>query len=592
VRPAHALVALVLVVFLAYASLGAFVRTPRIFYDELIYMEAADSLAHGHSPQVREGPYEYGILYPAVLAPVVWAAPNREVGYELAKILNALLFALTAVPIYFLARRLLRPWPSVAVAALSVAIPSAVYVSVVMTESLAYLVASCALYAILLAVERPSVSRQIGALGAIAVAYLARAQFIALYGAFVAALVLVVLLVPERRARWRLELRRLWVTLLSLAAGLVAFVLVPLVSGEAPQDRLGRYQDLWRSYDVATVARWLVCHVADLDLYLAVIPFVVAPVFLAMLFTRARAGSGQDGAFLAVFTSVNAVMLVVVAVVVTYQESSGSGTQRLHDRYLFYVVPLWLISLFGWLQEGAPWPRWATRAGVVFAVVFAALLPLAEVDVNDGAKLFSAVGTGLPGIIGKLVDPAFFVGRLVLAVLAVILILLARRPGRALRVSAFALLVFFVIDASLAWGHAFAPPEQKVWAGSNLERRWVDEAVPAGAEVTMVTVDCGQSTLARDSFFQTEFFNGSVGRVLQIGGDFPNGHVSDTGEVDWDTSQPVKGAYVVVQPGIALRGRRVAQGTAAGLTLWRVDGPVRVVGVRTASALRQAACSG
>jgi hypothetical protein len=592
VRPAHALVALVLVVFLAYASLGAFVRTPRIFYDELIYMEAADSLAHGHSPQVREGPYEYGILYPAVLAPVVWAAPNREVGYELAKILNALLFALTAVPIYFLARRLLRPWPSVAVAALSVAIPSAVYVSVVMTESLAYLVASCALYAILLAVERPSVSRQIGALGAIAVAYLARAQFIALYGAFVAALVLVVLLVPERRARWRLELRRLWVTLLSLAAGLVAFVLVPLVSGEAPQDRLGRYQDLWRSYDVATVGRWLVYHVADLDLYVAVIPFVVAPVFLAMLFARARAGSERDGAFLAVFASVNAVMLVVVAVVVTYQESSGSGTQRLHDRYLFYVVPLWLISLFGWLQDGAPWPRWATRVGVVLAVVFAALLPLAEVDVNDGAKLFSAVGTGLPGIVGKLVDPAFFVGRIVLAVVAVVLILLARRPGRALRVSAFALLAFFVVDASLAWGHAFAPPERKVWAGSHLERRWVDEAVPAGTDVTMVTVDCARSTLARDSFFQTEFFNGSVGHVVQIGGGFPNGHVSDNGQVVWDSGEPVSAGYVVVQPRIALRGRRVAHGTAAGLTLWRVDSPVTVVGVHSLSALRRAACSG
>ena len=47
--------------------------------------------------------------------------------------INALAFALAAVPIYLLARRLLSPWPSVGVSALSIAIPSAMYTSVLMT---------------------------------------------------------------------------------------------------------------------------------------------------------------------------------------------------------------------------------------------------------------------------------------------------------------------------------------------------------------------------------------------------------------------------------------------------------------------------
>jgi hypothetical protein len=592
VTPRSALVAIVAGVVLAYGVLGVFVTTPRIFYDELIYMEAGDSLAHGDSPQVREGPYEYGILYPAVLAPVLWASSDREVGYELAKMLNALLFALAAVPVYLLARRLLRPWPSVAVAGLAVAVPSAVYVSVVMTESLAYVLSSCAIYAIVMATERPSVLRQFAALGTIGVAYLARPQFLALSAAFVAALALAIAIAPSRRARWRSEVRTLWPTLLSAAGGVAVFVLLPLARGNAPQERLGRYQDLWRSYDVLTVGRWLLYHASDLDLYLAVVPVAVAPVFLAFLYARARAGGEREGAFLATFASVNAAMLAVVAIVVTYQESSGSGTQRLHDRYVFYVAPLWLIALFASLQRDTPRPRWAVRLGIALAVVLAALLPLDDIDVNDGAKLFSAVGTGLPGIVSKVVDPAFAVGRLLLAAAALALVWLVFRSGRPLRVALFALAFVFVVDASLAWGHAFAPPERKVFAGGADERLWVDENVPAGADVQIVSVDCPHSTLVRDSFFETEFFNSAVGRVAQVGGAFPDARVTADGSVVRDSGGRMRTTYVVAPPGVRVEGRQIARGTAAGLTLWRTDGVVRLVGIHSVADLYRRACRG
>ena len=68
-------------------------------------MEAAASLASGEGLSFRGEPYEYGILYPAVLSPVLLAFPDREVAYELAKLLNALFFALAAIPVYLLARR-------------------------------------------------------------------------------------------------------------------------------------------------------------------------------------------------------------------------------------------------------------------------------------------------------------------------------------------------------------------------------------------------------------------------------------------------------------------------------------------------------
>ena len=98
-----------------------------------------------------------------------------DAAYELFKAANALFFALTAIPVYLLARRLVPPWWAVCAAGLSVAIPSSISVSTVMTESLAFLTAAWALYAIALALERPTLYRQLAVLAAIATAFLTRA---------------------------------------------------------------------------------------------------------------------------------------------------------------------------------------------------------------------------------------------------------------------------------------------------------------------------------------------------------------------------------------------------------------------------------
>ena len=58
--------------------------------------------------------------------------------YAAAKGINALVMSLAAVPAYFLARRVLGQWASLAAAALGVAIPSMVYTSTLMTENAFY----------------------------------------------------------------------------------------------------------------------------------------------------------------------------------------------------------------------------------------------------------------------------------------------------------------------------------------------------------------------------------------------------------------------------------------------------------------------
>jgi hypothetical protein len=148
------------------------------------------------------------------------------------------------------------------------------------------------------------------------------------------------------------------------------------------------------------------------------------------------------------------------------------------------------------------------------------------------------------------------------------------------------------VDASLAWGHAFAPPERKVFAGGADERLWVDENVPAGADVQIVSVDCPHSTLVRDSLFETEFFNSAVGRVAQVGGAFPDARVTADGSVVRDSGGRMRTTYVVAPPGVRVEGRQIARGTAAGLTLWRTDGVVRLVGIHSVADLYRRACRG
>jgi hypothetical protein len=66
--------------------------------------------------------------------------------------------------------------------------------------------------------------------------------------------------------------------------------------------------------------------------------------------------------------------------------------------------------------------------------------------------------------------------------------------------------------------------------------------------------------------------------------------VAPSGALETPEGDPLVADYVFTQPGIRLAGSRVAEGTAAGLVLWRVGGPVRVVGAASDEELRGDAC--
>src|SRR5216117_862993 len=97
-----------------------------------------------------------------------------------------------AVPTYLIARRLLDRRPALVAAGLALLVPSTVYTTKVMTESLAYPCFLLAVLAILRALEQPSARRQLLALAGIAVASLARAEMVVLTAAFLIAIVVFV----------------------------------------------------------------------------------------------------------------------------------------------------------------------------------------------------------------------------------------------------------------------------------------------------------------------------------------------------------------------------------------------------------------
>jgi len=590
--PVLALAAVVLGAAILYASAAQLVSTPRAHPDELIYSLAGASLADGHGLRVRGDGYEYGPLYPAILATILSVVPDKESAYAVFRAANALLFALSAVPIYLVARRLLSRWWSVLVAAMSVAIPSSMYVSLLLTESTAYLAYSISVYAIVLALERPSVARQLLVVAAVALAYATRAQFAVLFAAYLAGLALAWAIAPTR-PRFRDALARLWPSLGVLGIGAAVLIARPLVTGSSPLDFAGAYEVLFRSYNPFDIAKWAAYHVADLELYLAVVPLAVSPIVLTRLWRRARVGSEHVSAFLSAFLALNTSMLVVTAAFA----STEFGFDRLHDRNVFYLVPLWLIVFVVWLADGLPRPLLATATGVGLALVLPAILPFRQLA--NEAGIDTVPGALWVWIEAQVAGPGPLSGSRLLAAFVIALLAAAIFLPRRFRLALpAAVLAVFMVTGALAWDRMVGAPEDAVFAGG-LERAWIDDLLPKDAVVTKLYIEskrCPTSALTRHALFLTEFFNSTVDRAAYIGDSVPDGlpiqrvDVGPHGVLRLSSGDSLTADYVYTQPGIELRGRRLADGTAAGLVLWRVDAPVTVVGASTNEDVRTADC--
>ena len=115
------------------------IRNPRIFGDELIYWQLSRGFAWTGHFVVRGGSApRYGLIYPALLAAAQRIGGDQATAYVLAQGLNAVVFSLTAIPVYFIGARVLRRRYALLVALLAVVLPSCVLTSTIMTENAFY----------------------------------------------------------------------------------------------------------------------------------------------------------------------------------------------------------------------------------------------------------------------------------------------------------------------------------------------------------------------------------------------------------------------------------------------------------------------
>ena len=582
---------IVLVSFAVWAALGYAASVPRFFMDELYYMKAGVSVAQGHGLQFEGQSWGYGPLFPLLIGGFVKLTSSQETAYELVKVANAAFFALAAVPIYLVSRRLLPPWPSVAVVALSALIPSSMYASVSMTESAGYLIACWSIYTILRVLENPTAGRQFAALAVLAVAIATRPQFVALFGGYLAGLSLLAALSPRLRA----SLSVLWPTVLGVLAGLAWFAR-PVLLGHGAEEALGSYSSLVQSYDPLQVAKWFVYHVGELALYVGVVPVVVAPIVVALWWRRARDGSEPDAAILALFVAQNVVGIGLVAAFA----STSAGLGILYDRYLFYLVPLWLLALVVWLREGMPKPVGPLAVGVGGAVLAVGTLPFGVVGKQSWFQHFEAVATGVWGKVGLVAAhvPLFSVRTAGVLFVVVIAAAVVVGPWRRAWLYPAVVALVLVANLALAWRSAFVDPATYGLSRPGT-RGFVDARVGAAADVTafVVHAECVRADTERRATLETDYFNRSVRRVVSAdegeGGSvsfsltvLPDGRLANRAGVG------LTARYLVAPPGVVVHGRRITSGMAADLVLWDVNGQVRLENVRSDRQLFATSCSG
>lgn len=351
------------------------------------------------------------------------------------------------------------------------------------------------------------------------------------------------------------------------AAALVLVAAVQAGRGHSLTSLLGAYEVVGESgYRPAAVARFLLYHAAELDLYVGVAPAAAA----ALLVVCARGRDARLDAFLAAALSVSFWLLLLAAAF------ASRFADRVQERNVFYVVPLVLIALLAWIERGAPRPARATAVAAVVAAALPGALPFSRLidfpAISDTLML-------LP--LWRLEDYGLAVAELSAVVVPVSIAasLLLFLPRRLLPVLPLAVLVYFLV--------ALVPIEQRVTRASEgsfasgvsgKQPDWIDRAVPPGAEVAVLWTGEGDAY----GVWHNEFFSRSVGPIYYVekpllGGLAQTRLVADTqaGVLRHLDGRPVEPRYLLVDDSFTPAGRILARDDAHKLALYELDGPLR-----------------
>jgi hypothetical protein len=503
------------------AVLVSRVHGPFVFMDELGYERMAQTFAHtGHFSLFGKGGLAYSPLYPIVLSPVYALTSSMHTAYEMAKVENAILVSLSVFPVYGIARSVLPRGRSLGVAALALVAPLMLYSGFEMSESLAYPLCLLAVWTILRAVRHPGLAHDAVMLAAILLASAARLQLIVLLPAALTACVLVALARPQPEQSRLRAIRRTvadhWalfgVVALAIVAGLARTV---MNGGNLPL--AGRYANVGTAHASAWRAVALFFqHLGELDFAVGVIPFAAA---LLAGYALVRSGFPPRALIFASVAVASAfwflleVALDAAAFDATSahpKHSSATDLPRLHERYLIYLVPFFLVALFAAL--GRRHSLRSSRALIAAAVVSAllpALIPFGTV-INGTNPIDSFAlqefGRSRHGGIYPITHATTSIVALS-SLLAMVFVLARTRmlpPMTAVVVTAIAFLGMSGLEAG---NQVSALPFAEL--GLPVHADWVDRAVGSDARVSLV----GGPRTRTAPLLETAFWNSSIVRV-------------------------------------------------------------------------------
>lgn len=556
------LVGLVAAAFLVRVVTALAHSTPRFFPDEYIYASLGRALSHG-SLEIRGQAASFPALLEPLLAAPLWrlAGDDIELGYRLVQGLHALAAALTAVPVYLIARRLgLSARLALACAAITLVLPAMVLSALVTAETVALPLALGAVLAAIVAIDRPTWQTQVAFLGLAGLATFARVQYVVLVPAF-----LVAAAVVERRDL-RGAVRAYGVTLAALGAGTA--ILLAAGTGRA----LGYYRGVTDlALDPAGLGHWAATD-AMLLVYasgLVLVPGALAGLALGV----ARPRSRVEQAFAVLVVALAALLLLEAAVY------ASNGSQRFQERYLVALLPLVPVAFCLGMRRAA---GRAGRTAIVIAaagiLLVAMVVPVAGYTALDGnqdspflhalTQLEQSFGSGSAALL-----VALAAGALALVAAAVTL-----RPqlGTAVALAAAFAVLGTTAAAATAYDLDVSDRIRHTFVGTD-DPRWVD-----AADVGPVSIL--QTPHARRQQVSLQlFYNSSIDEILRLG---------DTTEVDAFGSRVTRIADdgTIVADGEVVRRALLVQEYASwaqlegavlerrtvSSALWRPDGTPRM----------------
>ena len=469
------------------------IQVPVIMTDELIYRELAASFARTGRFAVREESIGLYSLYPVLIAPF-WRIGSIATSYDMSKVLNVIAMTSASLLLFVWARKLVRARYALAVLALSLLLPTFLYTTELMTESVALPAFLLALFAIWRSLLLgPTLGRQAQIVGAVALACAIRVQgvvlvlvwatSIALWGALAAG--------GKRRVRSAVgALRPYWPSALLLSVLACGYLALTAARGKSA---LGFYDPVTSApYSIGKLALWFVYHLGELSIAAGFVPAAAFLLLLGHAFRRPA-----DPAVAALLAVTLAAVVWFVAAAATWASWHGDG---IRERYDFYAVPLLLLAFAVFLERGAVSGRAALAAGVVACVLPIALpVPrlltygiLAKAPSLDGLRWLADQSSDL-------VRPAV----VVFALLAFVVVLLRLPPGVAFGFVA----TLFLLNTLAAT--ALAHDLSSRIRNASLASSWVDARLGRGADAGVVWT----GNIDANWVWQTEFWNDSVRRV-------------------------------------------------------------------------------